>query len=175
MLVVLVVVIGGAVSGAGSVSRCTVDDRVNATFVPPKNGLRTGVSSWNRPVTVTVTRLPMPVGQPVWLQVTAMSDGLTLIPLPFSSSCTRHRTRLLSPVEGHGFDALKSVGVLDAWNAPSLAAFATDSCAAARRPRSSVVAKNSMNTGRRSANSTRLWPRERSARCRRVRSRRRVG
>ena len=32
---------------------------------------------------------------------------------------------MLSPVAGQGFDGLKSVGVLDAWNAPSLAAFAT--------------------------------------------------
>ncbi len=76
----VVVVIGGSVAGAGSASICAVDDRVNATFVPPKNGLRIGVRSWNRPVSVTVTRLPMLFGQPVWLQLTAMSDGLTRDP-----------------------------------------------------------------------------------------------
>ena len=135
MVVVVVVVTGPADTGSGSVSIWAVAARVNATFVPPKNGLRIGVSSWNRPVTVTVTRLPMPVGQPLWLQLSAMSDGLTVMPLPFSSSRTRQTTRLLSPVAGHGFEELKSAGVAVAWNAPSLAAFATDSWAAARRPR----------------------------------------
>src|SRR5690242_4448535 len=86
VVVVLVDVIGGAVAGAGSVSRCAVAERVNATFVPPKNGLRIGVRSWNRPVTLTVIRLPIPVGHPDWLQLTAMSAGLTRMPLPLSSS-----------------------------------------------------------------------------------------
>src|SRR4051812_44415164 len=65
VVVEVVVVIGGSVAGAGSASNWAVADRVKAMFVPPKNGLSTGVRSWNRPVNVTVTRLPMLFGQPV--------------------------------------------------------------------------------------------------------------
>ena len=92
-----------------------------------------------------------------------MSDGATLVPLSRSSSWTRQVTRFVVPEAGQGCVGSKLVGVLDAWNAPSRAAFATDSCATARRPRSSVVANSTMNTGMMSANSTRLWPRERFA------------
>src|SRR3954454_16160306 len=140
----------------GSVATCVVDAALKVMFCElPKKIAISGVRSVKWPVTRTVTRLGTCAGQPLVSHVTAMSLGAIVTPDDFASSWTRQTTRFELASAGQGCALLKSVGVFDAWNAPSRAAFVTVTRANASRPRSRVVANSRRKTGRISPNSTR--------------------